>query len=314
MASKCKTCGDEILSSEFIKCNGACANVFHSKCVSIGKALLNALGGNPNIRWYCHDCHINDSNIVSSVNEIKNSISQLSGSLSSDLGKFLCSMSDMTKCVSDSLKSLSAAKDGNNVDPTASISSKRRRDDAFPTNPMKFRRVTSRSTHTSSIASNAEHGYNNNNPSSTNRSSIVVSNIAPDITIETLTKFLVSKLKTDNDSVRITTLMPRSIKATDVKFMQYRISFPDSVYNFIRDQSLWPVGVRIRDFVFKRAKTTTTSGPPVYISKFVVHNNDQSTNMNSSVPNEDFPIAPTNAAITLQNVNPNQLDPLNQMD
>lgn len=107
MASRCKTCTDEILNSDFVKCYGPCSNAFHSKCVSISKTLLNALGANPNIRWYCHDCNMSNP-IASSIVEMKDSIGHLSASLSSDFGQFLKSMSEMTKCVTTSLSSISS--------------------------------------------------------------------------------------------------------------------------------------------------------------------------------------------------------------
>lgn len=316
MASKCKVCNDEITSTEFVKCHGTCANVFHSKCVMISKTLLNALCGNPNIRWYCHDCHINNSNFASSMNEIKTSIGQLSCSLSSDLGRFLNSMSEMTKCVTDSIKSLSTATGERRSTPE--ISSKRRREETFQSNPRKFRRVARQSSNISP-SSTTNDGHESNLDS---RKSIVVSNIAPDITADALKKFLVSKLAIDEENIKITTLMPRSLKSSDVKFMQFRISTPESVYESVRSQSIWPTGVRVRDFVFKRAKATQPSTPPVEKSKFDVPNvvvlspsptNEaaSSDNQMNNIGNMDFQMQPTKAATVLPNANTNQTDSMN---
>lgn len=232
MASKCKTCNEEILSPDFIKCYGTCSSVFHSKCVSIGKTLLNALGGNANIRWYCHDCHVNDYNVASSMNEIKSSIGQLSSSLSSDLGKFLNSMSDMTKMVSDSIRFLSTSNSHKN-DSAIVDSTKRRRDEHHPPIPGKFRRIATQSSnhHRMSQPNAINYDGSNSHESTDKRKSIVVSNISPNISIDELINFVSSKLKIDRDSVRITTLMPRSVKADELKFMQYRVSVPDRIYN-----------------------------------------------------------------------------------
>lgn len=145
--------------------------------MSIGKTLLNALGGNPNIRWYCHDCHVNDSTIASTMNEIKGSIDQISSSLTSDLGKFLNSMSEMTKCVTDSLKSMSNSANSYRSDLTVNSSSKRRRDEPQASNPGKFRRIASQQRTSPSQAVNSN--FSQSNESSEKRKSIVVSNIAP---------------------------------------------------------------------------------------------------------------------------------------
>lgn len=322
MAAQCKTCSEEIMSSDFIKCYGTCASVFHSKCVSIGKTLLNALGSNPNIRWFCHDCHVNDSNIASSMNEIKGSIEQISSSLASDLAKFVNSMSVMTKCVTDSFKSMS---NSNMNDMYMGNSSKRRRDEPQASNPGKFRRIVSQSSMESSSQQRVltHQGVNSDfsqrNESSEKRKSIVVSNIAPGITTDELAEFVASKLKIGKENIRVTTLMPRSVKIDEARFLQFRISVPDTAYNSIKSHTLWPSGVRIRDFVFKRSNSSQlTTSHPVDKSQFVSASkepvepvlqfpdqpNVELLDQVDVLPNinPDFTLLPTNAAVMLQDI------------
>lgn len=267
MATKCKTCNEEILSSEFIKCGGICSDSFHSKCVGVNKTLLNALGGNPNIRWFCHDCNSNNSNIASSIKEMKDSFGQLSGSLSSDLSRFFKSMSEMTECVVNSLKSISGSNIYNNgsdhVNPL-----KRRREDSHESIPIALRRTYSQSLNMGNNSPTSIQTSSLNN-ATVSRKSIVVSNIAPDIDIKDLSKFLVSKLNLTEDDIRITSLMPRSLKPEEINYMQYRVSVPVSSYDAIKSNSIWPVGVRIRDFVFKQ-NTNSLRPSPVAKNQFII--------------------------------------------
>lgn len=267
MASKCKTCDEEIHTADFVKCYGFCMNTFHSKCVSIGKTLLNALGSNPNIRWYCHDCNTSNP-IVSSVNEIKESIGHLSTSLSTDLGKFLESMSTMTNCVTKSLSSISNSKTQNaspvfsglnaNNSTNNHSSSKRRRGESSHSNPNKIRCTNNRSSQLTRSSGTSNPVSNNSDDT---RKSIVVSNIAADMNVIELSKFLSSKLNVSEHQIKITTLVPSSIKPEDIRFMQFRISVPVNLYETIKSLSLWPPGVRIRDFVFKNKKSVNVSKP-----------------------------------------------------
>ncbi|XP_037051995.1 uncharacterized protein LOC119085652 [Bradysia coprophila] len=261
MAKRCKTCSDEISSAEFIKCYGTCTNTFHSKCVSISKTLLNALGANPNIRWYCYDCNLNNP-ITSSMNEMKESIGQLSNSLSNDLSNFLRAM---TTCVTESLSAIAtrsaptlsnlhsqsshqmfgngSTTAANSNATTTNATSKRRRGHNSISNPAKIQCNNNRSAKPVAPPVTVLDAHA--------RKSIVVSNIAPDTDVATLSNYLRSKLKSSNDQVRVVTLIPPSIKPEDLKFMQFRVSFPAGMYSAVSSPSIWPSAVRIRDFIIK---------------------------------------------------------------
>lgn len=128
-----------------------------------------------------------------------------------------------------------------------------------------------------------------------------------------------AKLEINKDNIRITTLMPRSVKADEVMFMQYRISVPGTAYSSIKSQTWWPSGVRVRDFIFKRANNSKTTSCPVDKSQFVIASNDIEKDLpfpsrfanqdsNHAITNEDFTEPPTNAAMTLQDSNMDQMD------
>lgn len=103
---------------------------------------------------------------------------------------------------------------------------------------------------------------NDTQPETHKRKSVVVSNIAMGITPEYLNNYLSKELEIDTSSIRTTLMNPAGITEDNVKFLQFRISVPEANYSKVRSQSTWPVGVRIRDYVFNRrggGKTTSVS-------------------------------------------------------
>lgn len=262
MAAKCKTCTEEVLNADFVKCYGLCSSTFHSKCVSLSKTLVNALGANPNIRWYCHNCNLNNP-IVSSVDEMKSSINQLSASLTSDLGKFISAVSEMTALVAKSMSTNSPAGatmvrndepafTAHGEKPKSGTSLKRRRGQPFLTNPSKVHCGNDRLTRSSApLLGHPSRNAVGPRPDDESRKSIVVSNVAPDVCAAMLTKFICSKAKVSEDQIKVTSLVPRSINMDEAKFLQYRVSFPTTLYGIVSVRSFWPVGVRTRDFVNK---------------------------------------------------------------
>lgn len=295
MATRCKTCAEEILNSDFVKCHGHCADAFHSKCVALSKTLLNALGSNPNIRWYCHNCN-ESSSIANSLTEMKESFGQMSGSLSQDLGVLIRSMSELTNCFTKSISSSQAkprecqstdvvnralhAKSMVSFPSTAVRAVKRRRGQSSQPNPAKIHCNDDRlSSLKATTAARIE---------SSDKRCIVVSNIAPDTDVHVLTKFLCSKLMATVDQVKVASIVPQSIKRDDLKFNQFKVSIPTEMYDTAMSPSIWPYGVKLRDFVFKqyKDKPSRTRPPPVDKDLFrILDDVDQS--LQSSVDNTE---------------------------
>lgn len=135
-----------------------------------------------------------------------------------------------------------------------------------------------------------------------------------------MNKFIAAKYKLEQDKVKVTTLMPRSINKEDVKFMQYRVSIPENIYATVKNQSNWPVGVRIRDFVFKRGnlQSSNASTAPVDRTNFMVSIDDgqhESAGVSSDANQnlchnviQDFHVTPTNVTIPLQNSEMDRMD------
>lgn len=330
MASKCGTCNEEILTAEFIKCHGLCANAYHPKCVAVTKSLLNAISSNPNVRWYCHSCHSGDMSLTSSIGDIKSSIGQLSSTLTSDLSKFLGSMNEMTKCITDTIKSLSSSSSNSNT-PHSSVksttdrpangfqtlnpslnSSKRRRENHLPSNPVKFRRIASAANHRPASFTTTTDSTDNDKLDR-DRTSLVISNIAPDIGADDIKDFVASKLKADREIIRVTTLMPRSLKQDDIKFMQFRMSLPNNLVNTVTCDSFWPKGVRLRNFIYKKADHTSSKSrsPPVNRNCFGLVSPPPECNETAKVDeatDQDFQQPPTNATVVLQETMTNSME------
>lgn len=261
------------------------------------------------ILWLCHSCHGNGSDITSSINEIKSSIGQLSTSISSDLGKFLVSMTEMTKCITDAVKSMASSNcTDHNTAPIGGLSAKRLRVEHHDDAPGKFRRVDWQQSNQDRVhTSKSSNGVAvlNSNEIDNSRKSIVVSNVAPNVSTEHLVKYLAPRLDINPDDIRVTTLIPRSVKADELKFMQFRISIPASVYNLVRSHTLWPNGVRIRDFVFKRRRNVQFTSNPV--ADFILQQSETTNDdcgdgaaRNDFVNVMDFTLDQTSAADTLQ--------------
>lgn len=114
--------------------------------------------------------------------------------------------------------------------------------------------------------------------------------------------------------------MSRSINKEDVKFMQYRVSIPENIYATVKNQSNWPVGVRIKDFVFKRGnrQSSNASTAPVDRTNFMVSIDDgqhESAGVSSDANQnlyhnviQDFHVTPTNVTIPLQNSEMDRMD------
>lgn len=277
MSTKCFTCKEPIINGDFIKCEGICAQKFHSKCVAINKTTLNAITSCPNIHWLCHECNNGNKTIGASIDNMSNTLDKLTSSLSSDLlaGFKLLTDSLSTKLSANNHSSMSSTANGNNPP-------KRRRNDVNSESESDENRTIRRKRFAAakqtnnkqnglSFATTLEPENSNRNPNqiainseANKRKSVVISNIDKGVTPEHLSKYLSNELDIDETTIRTTTLLkPAGIADESVKFLQFRISIPEENYSRVRAQSTWPNGVRVRDYVFNRR----SGGSTRYVSK-----------------------------------------------
>lgn len=265
MASKCFSCNEPILNSEFIKCEGICCQLFHSRCVSLNKTTLNAITSNANVHWFCHDCNDGSRNVSTAINGLKSSVDQLTNSLAVDLSSLAKGFKTLTEnllgSISNLTKSNAAPLQKHSNDIIRSNNKRGREESTDDTNanlPRQKKIILGTNEDDRSIAA----AYNVNKDNITNdmkvvherRKSVVVTNINSSITPEYLINYLTKILKIDKEKIKVTLLTTNNKKPNQRTFnsLQYRISTPESKYEDLMTPSTWPVNVRVRDYFFKQ--------------------------------------------------------------
>lgn len=252
MTSKCSTCSEQILSSDYIKCDGSCGRLFHSKCVSLNKTTMNAISSNANVHWFCHECNSGNLTVIASIDSLRSSVNQMSQSLATDLGIFTNGFKSLSEVLVGSISSLCQ----NNKPPSdlaysavLQSNNKRHRDVSPEDSSALPRKKIVLGTNESNRTIAAVPDDNAKRPATTRRKSIVVSNINCDISAEYLAKFLASELRIESESIRVT---PLQSNGRSFSSLQYRISAPEASYDRLMTPSTWPKNVRVCDYIFKR--------------------------------------------------------------
>lgn len=250
MASICLTCSESIMGPEFIKCEGLCCQLFHTKCVGVNKSTLNAITSNSNVHWYCNACNNERVDVSSSINNLKQSMDQLTSSLASNLSKFT---SGFTSLSENLIANIASQSNVDNIQRVSEIrinaNNKRQRDESSDTTSLimpKKRIILGSNSRDRSIAAvdNAERNIGNQN----RRKSVVVSNISQTITAEYLTTYLATELNVAKESVRVTLISNCSSR---FNALQYRVSAPECNFNALMSSETWPNSVRVREYIFK---------------------------------------------------------------
>lgn len=247
MSTKCSTCNEAITNSDFIKCEGVCAEQFHSKCVALNKTVLNSITSCPNIHWLCHECNKNRMTVATSIDNMRETIDNLTKSLSSDLlGGF--------KLLTDTLATTLAQAHRANVNHAADTSStaKRRRELSPSASCSEDEAGARKKRFVTGSNINAQVQMVAVSTHNDNRKSVVISNIDKSITPEYISNYLSKELNIDEAAIRVTLLKPSRINEADTKFHQFRVSIPEAFYEGVRSPETWPIGVKIRDYVFHR--------------------------------------------------------------
>lgn len=241
MATKCKSCDNAVMNSEFITCAGLCGEIFHIKCVGVSKSMLTAVASCPNIHWYCHNCNNGKRNISSSVDNMKDSIDRLASSLSSDLLQFLNGFKLLTDRLFKTISSVKILHNGTKVADSENVASHRENGQCEDYDTSK--------THAQFVVdSNVKQ---NLITASEPLKSVVVSNIGKGISEDYLRDYLVDELKIEKAKIHSSLLLPPGKTVDDMYFLQYKVTIPEVKYKSIIAPNTWPRHVRVRDFVYK---------------------------------------------------------------
>lgn len=252
MASKCKSCTNNILNADFITCAGLCGEHFHIKCVAVTKPMLAAVSNCPNIHWYCQYCNDGNRNISSVVNGINESIEHLSDSMSSSLLQFLNGIQSLM----DKLLPTTGAVNDQSKNETTEVHKLHRHDNGCEERNVfdgsgnnKAREIDSGSDAERRDGSNM--ATNGSTADDNPVKSVVISNIGKGISIDYLVNYLSGELKIDKRKIHVSLLLPRGKTVDDMFFLQYKVTVPVIKYCSIMNPDTWPNDVRIRDFVNK---------------------------------------------------------------
>lgn len=257
MASKCTTCDETITNAEFIKCDGACSRLFHSKCVAVNKTTLNVISSNSNVHWFCHDCNnSSSSNVLSSIDNLKRSVDQLTKSLAHDLSNFTNGFRTLSETLVGNITTLSnvnqVQRQRQNIEVAPPRNKRYREEESSYSNyhsmpPKRIILGTSEKDRSIAAVNTTNVRMNDSKAPSERRKSVVVSNIGSSITPEYLTNYLMNELNIEKEKIRVTPLGNNR----NFNSVQYRVSAPECNYNALTTPNTWPKNVRVRDYVFK---------------------------------------------------------------
>lgn len=252
MATKCNTCSNPIINTEFISCSGGCGESFHIKCVSVNKSMLNAVNTCPNIHWNCHGCNDGNRNIGASIDRMNEAIALLSSSLSGDLLQFVNNFKVLMNTFVESISTLNLEHSSNGNDlPTVSLIGE---GNETSSGIIKSVDRTAQSHGNLAVASNEKQLQFDKQSGTCEYEpmrSVVVSNIGKDISADYLTDYLVNEMNIGRESIKVSVLLPTGKSLRDVNFLQYKVTIPATEYSCIICPDIWPRNVRVRDFVFK---------------------------------------------------------------
>lgn len=239
MAAKCYSCDDKVMNNEFINCAGICGGIFHTKCASITKAMLNAVNNCPNIHWYCNDCNDGNRHISTAIKNIDDSVERLTKSLSGDLLNFLDGLRTLMDKILGKVVTMGCTSSHSVISRDVVADQ--------PTDKIHFEVPICRSNVAGQKVDSLPHDMTDK----TSTKSIVVSNIASDVSVDCLTNYLCTKLGIKQTSVHLSLLLPAGRTPGDMRFLQYKVTVPSDNYGSIMSPELWPNDVRLRDFIFK---------------------------------------------------------------
>lgn len=154
------------------------AETFHTKCLSVTKAMLDTVNNSPNIHWYCHDCNDGNRHISTSLKNIDDSIARLTTSLSGELVKFLDGLKSLMDNILGKFVTMCSASNNNHSAVSLDATDQLKDGNLFAA-PVRNSNVAAPKiiTDSSTVATQGE-----------KVKSIVVSNISKDVSMDCLRK------------------------------------------------------------------------------------------------------------------------------
>lgn len=274
----CGSCNLEISDSNYIQCEHFCKNKYHKKCACISEASFKILVTDANMMWRCNSC------IVSRqiANDLFNKLDKLSAEILElkDQMNFL-NKSLNTSPVNNSSKKHSTKSSSKNIKNDTNIPSAQCTQGTFMQSSSNSARDGSEEKTSLSSGINEENATNENkvtlspeialdrqksrptrkhiigNSTSTLLEGVSVpkskwlhlSYLGRNTSADSLTSFIAGVLDISPNLIKCTLLVKKGADTSDFSFINFKAAVPENCIDKIMDASIWPTGVRVREFI-----------------------------------------------------------------
>lgn len=276
-----------VVKSNFIACH-ICRAKYHFICANIDEKLCELFKNNKNIVFNCdeclnvsHDVVANISSISSEVRELKKQIIETT-SISKDVKEMKQKINDLASSLENSKiqQKLHSSKQQstmnanlnkhtiNNAVAGSNVNINHADDDvacssvnSFPTaasnlyeSENEWRTVSRRKRRQRFIAV----GDNESSDLAVVpiKKYLHISSFEPSVTTEQIIQYIEKKTEIGKHHFQCTRLVKKDIDIKTLKHVNFKLSVPQCFYDEIVKPSLWPVGIRLRPFVFFQRKPT----------------------------------------------------------
>lgn len=239
MANRCIVCAESVgvaSISEYVQCEGPCKLFTHQKCSGVPKSALKFFNEFPNVHYYCEACN-------NTVKEFREGLA--------DIQKSIDNLRDQVMNKTTNAAMLTASPRIVERPVQAGISSVKRRrvgEPSTPTWPLiqsSFKPPVSprRNLFVGSLASEIV-------TSVEQRKSLVATMLHPSTKPDQLEAFLNKQLELPENQhhIRCSLMLPRGKDVSELDYVSFRVSAPESAYNRLCDAVNWPRGVIVREF------------------------------------------------------------------
>lgn len=237
----CKFCSESIsnVSGESIVCNGVCKLLMCRRCSGLTKVAIKNVSEFPNMKFYCNGCMaFSCTEFSSSLEGVKASIMNLSETVSESTKNIVSLITRPSNCNPVSIV----------VPEISSPAVKGMRVDDLQGTPMSSQR-------NNCVVGSVEDSVIR---TIEQRKLVIASLFHPSTKEDELCKYIRNGLHLDESdkSIRCNLLLPAGRKLEELDFVSFKVSVPESMYLSLFEPSLWPKGVKVREFMH-RNKTLT---------------------------------------------------------
>lgn len=216
MARVCKSACNmpEFTASDIVFCS-TCAEPCHIKCYGLTHAQARLILEHANIQFRCEFCLNNKNDIATSLRDLKISVDGLHNTFQQQ------QLPDNTP---------------KRRKPALTMANSYM-SQATPTQVQKVQSITGTSS-AAAVISSVEA-----------RKLVFISQLDPSTPESNIIQHVQNQLGDINISLKVNALIPRGKNITDIDFISFKLSLPESYFNKVVNASFWPKGVLVREFI-----------------------------------------------------------------